>query len=172
MRFSWDAFLARYGPLARLIARPLARPPATAEDLVQEALLALHEALARAPERFADEEHARNYFLRALRNQAGKTLRRTGREQPLARELPVDGPDALELGLVRERHELVARCLAELPAPDRELLTRRILDGHTLQRIAAERGVPLSTLHEHEQALLAQLRQRCARLENRPEAAR
>ena len=70
MRFSWDAFLARYGPLARLIARPLARPPATADDLVQEALLALHEALEREPGRFAGEEHARNYFLRALRNQA------------------------------------------------------------------------------------------------------
>ena len=172
MRFSWDAFLARYGPLARLIARPLARPPATADDLVQEALLALHEALTREPGCFADEEHARNYFLRALRNQAGKVLRRAGREQPLGDELAADDPDALQLRLVRERHELVARCLDELAAPDRELLTRRLLEGHTLQRIADERGVPRSTLHEREQALLAQLRQRCARLENRPEAAR
>lgn len=164
MLFSWDAFLARYGPMARTLARSLARPPTSADDLVQEALLALHRALQRDAGRFTAPEHARNYFLRAIRNLALKSRRSAGRERPLADELPATDPSDPAARAVHERHETLARCLRDLNESDRELLVRRFHDGHTLQRIARERGIPLSTLHDREKALLAELRRRCARL--------
>lgn len=169
MPLSWDAFLARYGPMARALARSLARPPLSADDLVQEALLALHQALARDPGRFAAPDHARNYFLRTLRNLALKSHRTAGRERPLHDGVPDPSDPAARL--VRERHETLARCLRELGAADRELVERRFLEGHTLERIARERGIPTSTLHDHEKALLAELRRRCARLAGGPEEA-
>src|SRR5262245_7941188 len=133
MPLSWDAFLARYGPMARALARSLARPPASADDLVQEALLALHQALARDPERFEAPEHARNYFLRSLRNLALKARRGAGRERPLGHalegELRAADPGDPALREVRERHELLARCLRQLPEADQELIARRFLEG-------------------------------------------
>jgi RNA polymerase sigma factor (sigma-70 family) len=165
MPLSWDAFLTRYGPMARAIAQPLVRPPATPEDIVQEAALALHRALAREPERFADHEHARNYFLRAARNLALKSRRDEGREQPLASELPARNPDdpAARETLARQRAQ--GRMLVELDPTGRELIARRYLERQTLARIAAETGVPISTLHDREKALLGELRARMKALE-------
>ena len=171
MPLSWDAFLARYGPMARLIARSLARPPATADDLVQEALLALHEALAHEPGRFGELEHARNYFLRTVRNLALRGRRDAGRERPLEVEPPAVEPPAPAERLARERHELLARCLRELPEADRELIVARYYEGRTLQRLSAQLGIPLSTLYDREKALLALLRRRLARLEGVSEEA-
>jgi RNA polymerase sigma factor (sigma-70 family) len=158
MPISWDAFLTRYGPMARAIAHPLVRPPATPEDVVQEAALALHRALAREPERFADHEHARNYFLRAARNLALKSRRDEGREEPFAGELPAANPDdpAARETLLRQR--ALGRLLVELDPAGRELIARRYLEHQTLARIAEETGVPISTLHDREKALLGALR--------------
>src|SRR5262245_36633352 len=105
MPISWDAFLTRYGPMARAIAHSLVRPPATADDVFQEASLALYRALEREPERFAETEHARNYFLRAVRNLARKSRRDERPAQPLAGELPAADPSDPEARatLLRQR---------------------------------------------------------------------
>jgi RNA polymerase sigma factor (sigma-70 family) len=158
MPLSWDAFLTRYGPMARTIAHPLVRPPATPEDVVQEAALALHRALAREPERFADHEHARNYFLRAARNLALKSLRDGGREEPLAGELPARSTDDPAAAETLARQRVLGRLLVALDPEGRDLIARRYLEHQTLARIAAETGVPVSTLHDREKALLRELR--------------
>ena len=158
MPISWDAFLTRYGPMARALAHPLVRPPATPEDVVQEAALALHRALAREPERFAEPEHARNYFLRAARNLALKSRRDEGREVPLASELPAANPADPAAREMRARQRALGRLLLELDPAGRELIARRYLEHQTLARIAAETGVPISTLHDRETAPLAALR--------------
>lgn len=165
MPISWDAFLTRYGPMARALAHPLVRPPATPDDVVQEAALALHRALAREPERFADHEHARNYFLRAVRNLALKSRRDAAREEPLAGELPATNPDdpAARETLLRQR--ALGRLLVELEPASRELIARRFLEHQTLVRIAQETNVSISTLHDREKALLAELRRKLAALE-------
>ena len=92
MQLSWDAFLARYRPLARAIAVSLARTSAEADDVVQEASLALFSAAAREPERFTTSEHARNYFLRSVRNLALRTHRETARAAPLESEPAAKSP--------------------------------------------------------------------------------
>ncbi len=158
MPISWDAFLTRYGPMARALVSQLVRPPVTSEDVVQEAALALHRALARDPTRFAEPEHARNYFLRAARNLALKSRRDARHEEPLTSELPVvDGDDpAARVTLARQR--ALGRLLAELEPAGRELIARRFLEHQTFAHIAQETGVPISTLHDRERALLAELR--------------
>jgi RNA polymerase sigma factor (sigma-70 family) len=165
MPLSWDAFLTRYGPMARALASQLVRPPATAEDVVQEAALALHRALARDPERFADHEHARNYFLRAARNLALKSRRDEDHEEQLAAELPAASPDDPAARVTLERQRALGRLLVELDPAERELIARRFLEHQTLARIARETGVPVSTLHDREKTLLAGLRRRLAALE-------
>jgi RNA polymerase sigma factor (sigma-70 family) len=158
MPISWEAFLTRYGPMARAIAHPLVRPPATSEDVVQEAALALHRALARDPERFADHGHARNYFLRAVRNLALKSRRDEAREEPLAGQLPSANPEDAAAREMLARQRALGRLLLELEPAGRELIARRYLEHQTLARIAAETGVPISTLHDRERALLGALR--------------
>jgi len=158
MPLSWDAFMTRYAPMARALAHPLVRPPATPEDVVQEAALALHRALAREPERFADHEHARNYFLRAARNLALKSRRDEAREEQLVSELPAANPDDPAARETLARQRALGRLLVELDPASRELIARRYLEHQTLARIAAETGVPISTLHDREKTLLAALR--------------
>ena len=164
MPISWDAFLARYGPMARALARSLARPPATAEDIVQEASLALLHALARDPARFQGPAHARNYFLRAVRNLALRT-HRGERVDELAVDPPAHDADDPAARTVLERQRALARLLGELEPAGRDLIRRRFLERQTLARIAQDTGVPLSTLHTREKALLAALRQRLEALE-------
>jgi len=165
MPFSWDAFLTRYGPMARALASPLVRPPATAEDVVQEASLALHAALERDPQRFATSEEARNYFLRAVHNLAARSRRDARGELPLERD-PV-GPDAgdPDARLVRERQAALGKMLLELDPGARALIVQRFLERRTLASIARASGVPVSTLHDRERALLAELRRRLTRLD-------
>jgi RNA polymerase sigma factor (sigma-70 family) len=166
MPLPWNAFLARYAPMARAIARPLVRPPLTPDDVVQEAALALHRALAREPGRFDAPEHARNYFLRAVLNLAKKS-RRDARAEVLVDMDALGADEDPAVALVRERQEALAGLLLELEGPARELVVRRFLEHHTLARIAAETGTPISTLHDRERAVLAELRRRLEALDSR-----
>ncbi len=172
MPIEWAAFLTRYRPMAVAIARSLVHAPAAPEDIVQEAALALHRALQQEPARFASHEHARNYFLRAVRNLALKSARGAGREQALEGEPPARDEAEPAAQAVAERQRALARLLLELDPAGRELIVRRFLKHHTLARIAAETRVPISTLHDREKALLAELRRRLEPLQDAgPDAA-
>lgn len=163
MTFAWEAFLARYGPMARALARPLVRPPATAEDVVQEAALALHRAARTEPQRFATVEHARNYFLRSVKNLAARSVRHAGRESELAHE--PEARDELALRAIERRRDALVDALAALRPEARELVRRRFLAHETLAEIARTSGVAISTLHDRERAALAELRRAWERLQ-------
>lgn len=166
MPFAWEAFLARYGPMARALARSLVRPPATAEDVVQEAALALHRALHEQPARFHDAAHARNYFLRSVRNLAARSARSAGRETALEHEPSAQDDEALRA--VRARQQVLEQLLRTLAPDEQALLARRFLARETLAEAARALGVAPSTLHERERALLARLRKTLEREEERP----
>ncbi len=162
MQLSWDAFLARYRPMARAVARTLGCERAEAEDVVQDAALALFRAQEREPGRFQSSEHARNYFLRSVKNLALKSHRAPARPAALERE-PAARDAATEA--VRERQEALRRLLRGLDAAGRELIARRFLERQTYAEIAAATGTPISTLHSREKALLEQLRRRLESIE-------
>jgi RNA polymerase sigma factor (sigma-70 family) len=165
MPISWDAFTTRYGPMARAIARTLADPSTSPEDVVQEAFLSLHSALAREPGRFAETAHARNYFFRTVRNLALKSRRGAGRERSLAADPPAPDPADPAAEAVAERQRILARALLELDLESRALVARRFLESRTLADVAAETGVPVSTLHDRERAILRRLRELLTRIE-------
>jgi RNA polymerase sigma factor (sigma-70 family) len=157
MQLSWEAFFTRYRPMARAIAASLARSGVEADDVVQEASLALFSAIERDPARFASSEHARNYFLRSVRNLSLRTHREASRVNPLPAELEARD-DAGEA--VRVRQDALARLVRALDPSARELIARRYLMRQTYARIAAETGIAPSTLHSREKALLELLRHR------------
>ena len=122
--FPWESFLERYRGLARNIAAGITGGSDEAEDVVQDAAAALHTALTRDPDRFETQEHARNYFLRTVRNLA---LKHRGRRPTLQAEedalppAPVDD----ERELMEERQTKLREALASLSESERELIQRR-----------------------------------------------
>lgn len=164
MQLSWPAFLARYGTMAHSIARAITGSTTEADDLTQEAVLALVRAEKEAPERFETDAHARNYFLRAVRNLALKS-RRDGRP---SRSLEEAGPAVAregdpELERVHERQRRLGLLVRELGPEERQLIVERFLQEKTLAELSTASGLPISTLHAREQAVLARLRRRLER---------
>lgn len=164
MQLSWPAFLARYGAMAHSIARAITGSTTEADDLTQEAVLALVRASKEAPERFETDAHARNYFLRAVRNLARKS-RRDGRP---GRSLEATDPPATrdgdpDLEAVRERQHRLGQLVRGLAPDERALIVDRFLRRKTLAELSVATGLAISTLHAREKALLARLRARLER---------
>jgi RNA polymerase sigma factor (sigma-70 family) len=159
--FPWENFLERYRGLARNVAAGITGVRDEAEDVVQDAAAALHSALQREPDRFETLEHARNYFLRTVRNLAIKhrskrpTLQVDEEVMPAA---PVD--DSFELQ--EDRSERLRTALLSLSEEERELIRRRFDGRETLAQVATATGVPISTLHSREKTTLSRLRRMLA----------
>lgn len=162
---SWDAFLTRYRPMARALALSLSGDATEADDLAQEATLALLGAWRRDAARFESSEFARNYLLRSVRNLAAKALGRRARVRELESDPVATSHEDPETRAVRERQKFLGRALLELEPDERALVARRYLERQTLARIADETGVPVSTLHSRERAVLEKLKARLVRLE-------
>jgi RNA polymerase sigma factor (sigma-70 family) len=73
--------------------------------------------------------------------------------------LPAPGPSALEALVRAEEREVVARALASLPDPDRELLEWCFVDGERVSAIAARLGEPAERVRKRKSRALARLRQ-------------
>jgi RNA polymerase sigma factor (sigma-70 family) len=156
--FPWEPFLERYRGLARNVAAGILGGRDEAEDLVQEAAAALLAALRREPGRFASLEHARNYFLKTVRNLALKQHRRT---PPLQAddEIPATALDD-DLDTLQERRLRLRTALLSLSDDERDLIARRYHGLETLAQVSSDTGIPVSTLHSREQSILARLRRK------------
>lgn len=150
-----EALLARYRPLATRIARGYTASEADADDIVQEALLAVaaHLAELREPDAF------QFWFARVVHNAARQWLRRARRrllEQPLeAGGEALGDPQAprpwVTAGLydpasgadfeLAEARDVLRRLLRTLPGRERELLERAYLDDEPYQQIARRMGL-------------------------------
>jgi RNA polymerase sigma-70 factor, ECF subfamily len=121
-------------------ARWLLRDPAAAEDVVQEAMLkALHHA---GDWRGGD---LKSWLLSITRNLALDRLRRGGREQALDAALtdaladPAPDPEAALLAA--ELRAGMARAVAALPLPLREVFVLRMVEEMSYRGIAAVTGL-------------------------------
>jgi len=163
----WGPLLGRYRTLALRLAQGIVTHLDQAEDAVQEAARACLERGAGEQARLASEEHARNYFLRAVHHRALDLLRRSERA-PGGEPDPADGsrepPEHDAARTVEERElrslltERVQRALASLRPEERNVVHQRYMEGRTFKEIAARSGASISTLHSRVEAGLDKIR--------------
>lgn len=137
----------RYGAAAYGLARRVVRDPSLAEDVVQEAFLALWRSAGRfTPERAT----AASWIMTLVHRRAVDVVRREQRRrtEPLAEDAGEgvshdSAEDEVWLRLERER---VQQALRQLPDHQRETLELAYYGGFTQTELAQRLGRPLGTI--------------------------
>jgi RNA polymerase sigma-70 factor (ECF subfamily) len=162
---AFEAIVRRWeATVGRLLAR-LAGPDAAA-DLSQEVFLRVYHAGPRYREEAAFSTWLYRIALNVARDAA---RRRRPPAAPLGNHEPLDQAEAADAVCRREAAELVARALAELPEPLREVLVLRHHEGMNFEQIARLTGTPASTLKSRFAAALDRLRVRLRQMGWDPE---
>jgi RNA polymerase sigma-70 factor (ECF subfamily) len=141
----------------RRLAMALVRDEASADDLVQNTLLA---AVRRPPDLHRD---VRPWFERVLRNFARQRFRGEARRERRETQLPPDSddlPGADELLIRHEAARVVAGLVSELREPDRSTVLLHFAEGVQLKDIAARQGLPEGTVRRRLKDTLDELRGR------------
>ena len=140
----------RYGPLAKGLAHRVVRQPFLAEEIVQEAFLALW----RNPEGYREERGSfRSWLLAAVHHRAVDAVRREeaqrrrSQEQRPAQAFVEDVADSVAEGIdLAGTRERVRKALEDIPAPQREILEKMYFEGRTQNELARELALPLGTV--------------------------
>ena len=161
------AFLTAAAPLVlHVVRKVLGRGHPDVEDVLQEALLGVLDALAR----FRGESSVAHFVRRVGLLTALNARRRHQIRQALAPEVVWDESTAT-LGVeaeapetvdARRRRELLASLLDELPAPQAEALGLHCVLGHTIDETALVCGVPANTVRSRLLSAKAALKKRLA----------
>lgn len=142
---------ARYAAIANALAFRLVRQAQVAEEIVQEAFLAVW----RNPERYdRTRGSVRSWLLGTVHHRAVDAVRREQAQRrraeqaaavaPAVEEDPVDDVVAA-IDLPRDRR-LVRRALSELPDEQRDVIRRMYFEGLSQSQIAERTGLPLGTV--------------------------
>jgi RNA polymerase sigma-70 factor (ECF subfamily) len=144
-------------PMARFLTH-LTGAPGLVPDLCQEVFLRLFHARGR----YHEEGTFSTWLYRIALNVARDAGRRRRRQPlPLSNgELAAAAPPPDVVCQQRELTRLVARAVAELPAPLRLVLVLRHYEGLAFEQIARLTLTPASTLKSRFAAALARLRDR------------
>ncbi|MFM2169906.1 MAG: hypothetical protein RI957_135 [Verrucomicrobiota bacterium] len=113
----------------------------TAQDLVQEAFLRLHE-------HWQEVEHPKAWLYRSIRNMALNHLRDHRRETPMSEgvDWASDSPSAAQ---VLGRHEAVGvlrMLMAEMSVQDQQLISWKYLNGLSYEDISQRSGLSVSNV--------------------------
>ena len=147
---AFRALFRRYGPQAKGLAYRIVRQSFLAEEIVQEAFLALW----RDPRSYSgDRGTFRAWLLSTVHHKAvdmvrrEEAQRRRSRDQQAARWLQEDVADEVteRMDLSRTGHR-VRRALDDIPSEQRRILEMMYFEGKTQAGIAEELGVPLGTV--------------------------
>lgn len=150
-RDAFRALFRRYGPVAKALAARIARQPALAEEVVQEAFLSLW----RDPGGYrTDRGSFRAWLMSAVHHRAVDSVRREEAQRRRAREAEADaevevpdvGERVAEDAALAESRARVRAALGEIPAEQREVLERMYYEGKTQAAISQELGLPLGTV--------------------------
>lgn len=147
-------YAGHYRQLVRL-AVLLVRDRETAEEVVQDAFVAMHGRWSR----LRDPDNAAAYLRQAVVNRARSALRHRGvveRHRPTA--VP-DEPGADEAVLAADRRRQVLDALARLSDRQREVLTLRYFLDLSEQEIASTLGISPGSVKSHASRGAAALRQ-------------
>lgn len=148
----------RLGRVAYGLALRIVRDRALAEDVVQDAFLAVWRSASRF---LAERGRARTWVLMLVHRRAVDLVRREEprRGEPLE-SVPAETGEATEdeawLRLERER---VHSALRRLPDPQREAIELAYFGGFTQSELAERLGEPLGTIKSRMFAGLARLRE-------------
>jgi len=140
----------RYGAPAKALAHRLVRQSFMAEEIVQEAFLALW----RDPAAYREELGTfRAWLLSTVHHRGVDSIRREEAQRRRAANAPADlttVPDpeeaAVERQQLQETRTQIRRAMADLPAVQRQVLEMMYFDGKTQSAIAEELGLPLGTV--------------------------
>lgn len=142
---------ARYAAIANALAFRLVRQTQVAEEIVQEAFLAVW----RNPERYdRTRGSVRSWLLGTVHHRAVDAVRREQAQRrraeqaaavaPAVEEDPIDDVVAA-IDLPRDRR-IVRRALSELPDEQRDVIRRMYFEGLSQSQIAERTGLPLGTV--------------------------
>ena len=167
---SFRALFGRYAPTALSLARRVVGQQFLAEEIVQEAFLAVW----RNPDGYdADRGSVRSWLMGTVHHRAVDAVRREGSQRRRALDaraadlvvVPDPADDVLyELGLPEER-KAVRAALDDLPEEQRRVIELMYFGGLSQSTIAAGLGLPLGTVKSR--TLLGMRRLRAALLETR-----
>lgn len=151
-----EALYDRHHQLALGLARRLMRNRELAEDVVQEAFLAVwRQAGTYRPERGS----VRNWLLSIVHHRAVDRLRRDVTPAALEESLPdTEHAEVWEQAAKHILCEHVRAALLELPAEQRRTLELAYFGGLSCQQIADRLGVPLGTVKGRMRLALQKLR--------------
>jgi RNA polymerase sigma-70 factor (sigma-E family) len=150
-RLGWSAdravtelYCLHYRALVRLAAL-LVRDTPTAEEVVQDAFVAMHDAW----QRLRDAENALAYLRQAVVNRSKSVLRhRTVVDRNLLKA-PPDMPSAEHGALVLMERSAVVAALRDLPDRQREAIVLRYYGDLTEAEIAATMGISRGAVKSH-----------------------
>jgi RNA polymerase sigma-70 factor (ECF subfamily) len=148
---AFRGLFARYAPTAKALAARVVRHSHLAEEIVQEAFLALW----RHPEGYDGARGSvRSWLMGTVHHRAVDMIRheesQRRRAEASARQGPADHEDHADaivdqLGLPEERRR-VRDALDELPNEQRAVLTMMYFDGLSQRAVAERMGLPLGTV--------------------------
>lgn len=157
---AWDAdqavtalYGAHYRSLVRLAAL-LVRDVATAEEVVQDAFVAMHGAWRR----LRDPEKALSYLRQSVVNRSRSVLRHRAVVEKYAPKGLPDAPSAENGAITELERSAVVKALGGLPTRQREALVLRYYGDLSEAEIAHSMGISRGAVKSHTARGMAALR--------------
>jgi RNA polymerase sigma factor (sigma-70 family) len=171
-RDAFDDLFHRYAAAAYGLAYRLTAQQVLAQDVVQDAFLALW----RAPEAYDPARGPfRTFFLSLVHHRAVDTVRREERlrrrQERVANLEPIHGEDVandvVDDAFIAARRTEVRAALATLSPDQRRVLEMAYFEGMTQVNIATDLGIPVGTVKTRTLAAMRKLRRTLAEREDR-----
>jgi RNA polymerase sigma factor (sigma-70 family) len=153
----------RYAAVAHALAFRLVRQAQVAEEIVQEAFLAVW----RNPDRYdRTRGSVRSWLMGTVHHRAVDAVRREQAQRRRAEQASglgasiVDDPvdDVLAAIDLPQERRLVRKALGELPEEQRDVILRMYFDGLSQSQIAERTGLPLGTVKSRTLLAMRRLR--------------
>lgn len=157
-RQAFARLFQHYAPRLKTYMRKLGCDDAIAEDLAQEAMLAVWR---KADSFDPAKSGAGTWIFTIARNLRIDRLRRERRpeadEDDLA-QVPDDSPSADEVLATRRSGEKIRQAVADLPAEQAQVVTLSFYEDHPHADIAARLGIPLGTVKSRLRLAMKRIR--------------
>lgn len=155
-------YLTHYRPLVR-IAALLVQDLATAEEIVQDSFVALHDVWRRLP----DADHALSYLRRSVIDRSRSALRQHVVVDKLAPDLLSDPGSSGDPAIEVERSAFIS-ALWSLPARQREVVVLRYFADLPETQVASATGISAGAVKAHAARAMSSLRAELRKASDRP----